>query len=106
MSALISGVYFDSVLVATDTYSGAIPGRRAQKLFSLPHLPAVIVGRGSARLLKLIWLEAAALECPFDDLVEAPPSIIRKATGGPTASTRHTRTFLFSHYDSTRDQCC
>jgi hypothetical protein len=60
MSALISGVFLDHVLVATDTYSTDIYGR-AQKLFTLSAIPAVIAGRGSARLLSLIALEAGAL---------------------------------------------
>ena len=54
--------------------------RSRPKAVSLPHLPAVIVGRGNARLVKLICPEAAALGCPFDDLAERLPGIILWAT--------------------------
>jgi hypothetical protein len=48
MSALISGVSSDHVLVATGTYSTDVCDR-AQKLFPLPAIPAVIAAGGRGR---------------------------------------------------------
>ena len=48
MSALISGVFSDHVLVATGTYFTDVCDR-AQKLFPLPAIPAVIAAGGRGR---------------------------------------------------------
>lgn len=88
MSALISGVYLDRILVATDTYSAGASGR-AQKLFPLPQLPAVLAGRGSAPAALAHPAGSGALGVPFDgsyarSLIAHAHSItlsVRRATG-------------------------
>ena len=65
MSALILSLYLEHVFIATDRYSAGILGR-AQILFPLPMMAAVIAGRGSARLLALIAADAALTGGGFD----------------------------------------
>jgi hypothetical protein len=60
MSALISPIFLGRMLLVTDTYAASVVGA-AQKLYPLPAFPALIAGRGSARLLATVALEAGAV---------------------------------------------
>jgi hypothetical protein len=72
VSIVIAGVFENRVLIASDTYCAAAAGP-VSKIWPLPHLPAVIAGRGSARFLAEVAMAAGSIGLDFDALSAALP---------------------------------
>src|ERR1051325_10302075 len=77
MSIIIAATFDNRVLIASDTFCAERPGAVA-KIWPLPHLPAVIAGRGSGRFLADVATSAGMSGLDFDALVEALPEMIRR----------------------------
>jgi hypothetical protein len=78
MSIILATITLERVIVVTDSYAVAANGpARWPKIFPLVSLAALISGRGSARLIAAVAMEAGLSRLEFDELAEALPSILR-----------------------------
>jgi hypothetical protein len=76
MTGTIAGVSATWARIATDSYFSTAEGTESAsglKLFVLPHIPAVLAGRGSAELLWMIIEDVTRSDLPFDQLARLLP---------------------------------
>ena len=84
MTGIIAGVYTTFARVAIDSYFGTAAGDESARGLKmvLPHVSAVLAGRGSVALFWMIVQDVSEITVPFDGLARLLPDLIGDTTHG------------------------